>query len=107
MRRTCRGRPWERRRPAGTREARDDADAGETPALPGRCVHRHNENRCGRTRALAGGVAPGYSRRMSSANSDAHAAVKALAGVGAGPKTRSCRFRGPTVAAVELLQDEP
>ena len=24
------------------REARENADAGETPAFPGRCVHRHN-----------------------------------------------------------------
>ena len=56
--------------------------------------------------ALAGGVAPGYSRRMSTAASDIHAAVEALAGVGACSKHAPRRFRGPTVA-VELPQDAP
>ena len=57
--------------------------------------------------ALAGGVAPGYSRRMSTAASDIHAAVEALAGAGFRSKTRPRRFRGPTVAAIELPQDAP
>ena len=36
------GAPASRRHARG---ARDNVDAGETPALPGRRVHRHNENR--------------------------------------------------------------
>ena len=35
MRWVGRGRPRERRRLASAREARNDVDAGETPALPG------------------------------------------------------------------------
>ena len=110
MRRIRRSRPWERRRLAGTRAKRAMT---QMPARRRRSqgdasiVIMRNENRCGRTRALAGGVAPGYSRRMSTAAFDAYAAVKALAGAGARSKHAPRRFRGPTVAAIELPPDAP
>ena len=44
------GAPASRRH---AREARENVDAGETPALPGRHVHRQNENRWGHDATIA------------------------------------------------------
>ena len=44
---------------------------------------------------------------MSTVTSDMHAAVKALACAGVRSKHAPRRFRGPTAAAAEPLQDTP